>query len=89
MQHEDTLVVSDDDASKDSDANWKHIRKSSKGISTMTLANNVPTSTHNKPSIVNLETKKHRVNNAMAFPKPVNDTNKVSSQQEQGINKGL
>uniref|UniRef100_A0A7N2MVQ0 Aminotransferase-like plant mobile domain-containing protein n=1 Tax=Quercus lobata TaxID=97700 RepID=A0A7N2MVQ0_QUELO len=85
MQYEDTLVVSDDDASKDSDANWNHIRKSSKGISTMTLADHVPTSTHNKPSIVNLETKKHKVNNAMASPKPVNDTNKVSSQQEQGM----
>ena len=85
MQYEDTLVVYDDDASKDSNANWKHTRKSSKGISTMTLADHVPTSTLNKPSIVNLETKKHRVNNAMASPKPVNDTNKVSSQKEQGM----
>ena len=83
MQYEDTLEVSDDDASKDSDANWKHIRKSSKGSSTMTLANHVPTSTHNEPSVVNLETKKHRVDNAIASPKLVNDTNKVSSQQEQ------
>ena len=57
MQREDTLVVSDDDASKDSDANWKHTRKSSKGISTMTLTDHFPTSTLNKPFIVNLETK--------------------------------
>ena len=57
MQYEDTLEVSDDDASKDSEANWKHIRKSSKGSSTMTLADHVPTSTHNEPSVVNLETK--------------------------------
>ena len=35
----------------------------------MTLANHVPTLTHNEPSVVNLETKKHRVNNAMASPK--------------------
>ena len=48
----------------------------------MTLANHVPTLTHNEPSVVNLETKKHRVYNAIASPKPVNDTNKVSSQQE-------
>nr|POE91534.1 hypothetical protein CFP56_23726 [Quercus suber] len=85
MQYEDTLVVSYDDASKDSGANWKHIRKSSKGSSTMTLADHVPTSTHNEPSIVNLETKKHRVDNSITSPKPVNDTNKVSSQQEQGM----
>nr|POE93931.1 hypothetical protein CFP56_51250 [Quercus suber] len=85
MQYEDTLVVSYDDASKDSDANWKHIRKSSKGSSTMTLADHVLTLTHNEPSVVNLETKKHRVDNAITSPKPVNDTNKVSSQQERGM----
>ena len=58
MQYEDTLEVSDDDASKDSEANWKHTRKSSKGSSTMTLANHVPTSTHNETSVLNLEAKK-------------------------------
>ena len=58
MQYEDTLEVSDDDASKDSEANWKHIRKSLKGSRTMTLADHVPTSTHNEPFVVNLETKK-------------------------------
>ena len=58
MQYEDTLEVSDDDASKDSKDDWKHIRKSSKGSSTMTLANHVPTSTHNETSVLNLEAKK-------------------------------
>nr|POF05372.1 hypothetical protein CFP56_41535 [Quercus suber] len=76
MQYEDTLVVSDDDASKDSDANWKHIKKSSKCSSTMTSADHVPTSTHNEPSVVNLETQKHRINNPITSSKPVNDTNK-------------
>nr|POF07991.1 hypothetical protein CFP56_55305 [Quercus suber] len=74
MQYEDTLVVFDDDVSKDSDANWKHIRKSSKGSSTMTLADHVPTLTHNKPSVVNLETKKHRLSD---FP-----LNKIFSKEE-------
>ena len=49
----------------------------------MTLADHVPTSTNNKRSIVNLETKEHRVDNTITSPKLVNDINKVSSQQEQ------
>ena len=35
MQYEDTLEVSDDDASMDSDSNWKHIRNPSKGSGTV------------------------------------------------------
>ena len=31
MQYEDALEVSDDDASMDSDSNWKHKRNPSKG----------------------------------------------------------
>ena len=40
----------------------------------MTLADHVPTSTSNEPSVLNLENKKHRVDNTIASPKPVNDT---------------
>ena len=51
----------------------------------MTLVDHVLTSTHKEPSVVNLETPKHGVNNAITSPKPMNDTNKVSSQQERGM----
>ena len=37
MQYEDALEVSDDDASMDSDSNWKHKRNPSKGQSVATL----------------------------------------------------